>query len=60
LGAEGISIASVMQKEGAGTDGVPVLFITHNASEQGVRKAIAEIEKEKYVRAPTQVIRIED
>jgi len=59
LGAEGISIASVMQKEGAGAGGVPVIFITHNAPERGVRKAIGEIEKEQYVRAPTQVIRIE-
>jgi homoserine dehydrogenase len=60
LSAEGISIASLIQKECTGTDGVPVLFITHSATEHGVRKAIAEIEKEKYVRAPTQVIRIED
>jgi homoserine dehydrogenase len=60
LSAEGISIASLIQKECAGSDGVPVLFTTHNALERGVRKAITEIEKEKFVRAPTQVIRIED
>jgi len=60
LGAEGISIASVMQKECAGEGGVPVIFITHSALEQGLRNAIAGIEKEAYTRAPTQVIRIED
>jgi len=59
LGSEGISIASVMQKEGIGAGGVPVIFITHGAPERGVRKAIGEIEKEQYVRAPTQIIRIE-
>ena len=60
FGAEGISIASVMQKEGAVKGGVPVIFITHSAREKGVRAAIAEIEKEPYVRASTQVIRIEN
>jgi homoserine dehydrogenase len=60
LGAEGISIASVMQHEGSGTDGVPVIFITHSAQEKGVRKAITAIEKESYVRASTQIIRIEE
>jgi homoserine dehydrogenase len=60
LGADGISIASVMQKEGAGEARVPVIIITHRAMERGVRKAIREIEKEAFVRAPTQVIRIEE
>jgi len=60
LGSEGISIASVMQKEGAGEAWVPVIIITHKAVERGVRKAIREIEKESFVRAPTQVIRIEE
>ena len=60
LGRQGISLASVMQKEGSGGGGVPVIFITHNASEQGVQSALSQIEKEKYVCAPTQLIRIED
>jgi homoserine dehydrogenase len=60
LGEQGISIASVMQKERSGANGVPVIFITHSASESGVTKALAQIEKEGYVRAPTQLIRIED
>jgi len=60
LGAEGISIASVMQREGAGEAWVPVIIITHKAVERGVRKAIKNIEKEAFVRAPTQIIRIEE
>jgi homoserine dehydrogenase len=60
LGAEGISIASVMQKEGTGGECVPVIIITHQAVERGVRKAIGEIEKEAYVRAPARLIRIEE
>ena len=60
LGEQGISIASVMQKEGTGEGGVPVIFITHCASESGVTKALSLIEKEGYVRALTQLIRIED
>jgi homoserine dehydrogenase len=60
LGDEGISIASVMQKENAGGECVPVLIITHKALERGVRKAIGEIEKEAYAKAPAQLIRIEE
>ena len=60
LGEQGISIASVMQKERTGGGGVPVIFITHSASESGVTKALSLIEKESYVRAQTQLIRIED
>ncbi|MCL2690449.1 MAG: homoserine dehydrogenase [Chitinispirillia bacterium] len=60
LGEQGISIASVMQKEGTGTSGVPVIFITHCASESGVTRALSLVEKENYVRAQTQLIRIED
>jgi homoserine dehydrogenase len=60
LGAEGISIASVMQKEGGGGACVPVIIITHLAVERGVKKAIGEIEKEAFVRAPTRSIRIEE
>jgi len=60
LGAEGISIASVMQKERAGETWVPVIIITHRALERGVRRAIREVEKEAFVRMPTQIIRIEE
>ncbi|MDR3012450.1 MAG: homoserine dehydrogenase [Chitinispirillales bacterium] len=60
LSDAGISVASVMQKEGAAEGSVPLIIITHSAPEHGVRKAIMEIEKEQYIRAETRLIRIED
>jgi homoserine dehydrogenase len=60
LGEHGISIASVMQKEGYSKDNVPVVIITHTASELGIRKAITDIENADYTRDTTQIIRIVD
>jgi homoserine dehydrogenase len=60
LGNDGISIASVMQKEGAKDGQVPVIILTHTASERGIRSSVSEIEKMDYIKAKTQVIRIED
>lgn len=60
LGEQGISIASVMQKEGYSDNSVPVIILTHSATEQGIRTAIAEIEKTNFTRDKTQVIRIVD
>ncbi len=60
LGRHRISIASVMQKEVNHPDFVPVIFLTHDAVEKGVRDAVAEVEHLPFVRRQTQVIRIED
>jgi homoserine dehydrogenase len=60
LGEEGISIASVMQKEGYSDDSVPVIILTHNARERGVRRALEKIEKLDIVRQNTRLIRIEE
>lgn len=60
LGDEGISIASVMQKEGYADDSVPVIILTHRAKEQGVKRALAEIEKRGLARQATRLIRIEE
>ncbi|MBN1309487.1 MAG: homoserine dehydrogenase [Chitinispirillaceae bacterium] len=60
LGGEGISIASVMQREGYADDSVPVIILTHRAKEQGVRRALATIEKMDFIRQNTRVIRIEE
>ncbi|NLE02901.1 MAG: homoserine dehydrogenase, partial [Fibrobacter sp.] len=60
LGNEGISIASVMQKEGYSDKSVPVIILTHTASEKGIRTAIESIEKMDYIKDKTQVLRIED
>jgi homoserine dehydrogenase len=60
FGRHGISIASVIQKETSQEDGVPVIFLTHRATEKNLRGAVAEIESGTFVRAKTQVIRIEE
>ena len=59
FGRHGISIASVMQKEGSHPDFVPVIFLTHTAAEKALRAAVGEVEAQAFARRPTQVIRIE-
>ncbi len=61
LGKRGISIASVMQKEGCEHENfVPVIILTHDACEADLNAAIAEVEATDDVKAKTQIIRIED
>ena len=60
LGKEGISIASVLQKEGFPEKGVPVIILTHAATKKNLVAALSDIEKMEYVKDRTQVIRIED
>jgi homoserine dehydrogenase len=58
LGAKGISIASVMQKENSSNQSVPVIILTHIASEKGLKEAISDIENTNYIKDKTQIIRI--
>jgi homoserine dehydrogenase len=60
FGRHGISIASVTQKETGRSERVPVIFLTHRATEKNLRTAVAEVETMDFVQAKTQVIRIED
>lgn len=60
FGRHGISIASVTQKEAGRADRIPVIFLTHRATEKNLRTAVTEIERLDFVQAKTQVIRIED
>lgn len=60
LGSQGISIASVMQKEWHPDNSVPVIILTHPALEKGINLALKKIEQSDYIRAKTQLIRIED
>jgi homoserine dehydrogenase len=60
LGEEGISIASVMQKEGYADDSVPVIILTHKAREEGIRRALSKIEQMESVKKNTCLIRIEE
>ncbi|MFQ5697424.1 MAG: homoserine dehydrogenase [Myxococcota bacterium] len=59
LGAQGISIASVVQPERHESGATPVVLMTHEAKEPGVRAALAQIDRMGDATAPTQVIRIE-
>jgi homoserine dehydrogenase len=60
LGNEGISIASVLQRERGRGQMVPVVIRTHEAKEKDVRRAVRAIGRAKIVRAKTTVIRIEE
>ena len=60
LGGNSISIASVMQREANDGARVPVVIITHRSKESKLRAALSAIEKQDYIKGPTQVIRIEE
>lgn len=61
LGRYGISILSVVQKGRQIAGGaVPLVMMTHEAEERGVRKALSEIDELPITADDTMVIRIED
>ncbi|MBD3344329.1 MAG: homoserine dehydrogenase [Chitinivibrionales bacterium] len=60
LGKKDISIASVVQREGFSEECVPVIILTHQATEKNIQEALAEVEKMDFTRSKTQLIRIED
>ena len=60
LGRNGISIASVIQREREEKGAVPVVIHTHEASEKSLRRALAAIGKLSAVKGKPAVIRIED
>jgi homoserine dehydrogenase len=55
-----ISIASVTQKEHKLRKCVPIIMITHEAKEDSIRKALSKINNFKFIKYPSQAIRIED
>ncbi len=60
LGAHGISIASMMQKEVRRGGHVPVIVLTHRAVEKSFAAALKEIDALDVVGAQTVRLRIED
>jgi homoserine dehydrogenase len=61
LGEHGIGIESVRQMgRGGVAESVPVVLLTHATSEAAVRSALAVIDREPAVTAPTRLIRIEE
>ncbi len=59
LGRHRISISDVIQKERRAGSVVPLILLTHDASERELRTAIHEIDRLSVVRGKSQVIRIE-
>ncbi len=59
LGRNNISIESMIQTGRSG-DYVPIVIITHEAAEQDVAAALAEIDRLEMIREKSRLIRIED
>lgn len=59
LGENNISIASVIQKERAKGEAVPVVMMSHEARERDMRVALAAIDRLRVVSMPTTMIRVE-
>ena len=59
LGQHGISIASVLQKGRKEGQTVPVVIMTHRASERDVQAALREINVMAWISEPTTLIRVE-
>jgi homoserine dehydrogenase len=61
LGQDRISIESVIQKgRGHGGESVPIVVMTHPASEAAVRRALERIDGLRDVTAPSRLLRIEE
>ncbi len=60
LGANYISIASVIQKGRSDSAGVPLVFMTHKAMEKDIQKAVKEINELKVVKGKSILIRVEN
>ena len=58
FGAEKVSIASMLQKEGSEDGRAPLIFITHPANEQAIRRAIARLDP--AICTLEQMIRVEE
>lgn len=59
FGRHGISIASVIQKE-LHAEHVPLIFMTHEAVEEGMMRALEEIRKYSFIHGDVMLIRVED
>jgi homoserine dehydrogenase len=59
LGRYGIGIASMIQPERKQREAVPIVIMTHEATEAVINDALAEIDQLDVVREPSHFIRIE-
>ena len=59
LGTHGISITSVIQHSRKEGQTVPVVIMTHQASERDIQAALRDINRMSFVSEPTTLIRVE-
>jgi len=59
LGKFDISIQSMLQPERHAADAVPIVIMTHEAKEDNINKALAEIDQLEIIQEPTRLIRVE-
>jgi homoserine dehydrogenase len=61
MGDRGVSLESIVQRKPGGSDGAaPVVLVTHETTEESIRKALEAIEADGKVAARPQMIRIEE
>lgn len=60
LGAQSVSIASVVQKEPQESGDVPIVMLTHTTIEGRLKRALKEIEALPFILKPTVFFRVED
>ena len=60
LGEHGISISSILQKEGQSSNNVSLIIVTHSAVEADMKDAIVKIEALDRVNSGIKLFRIED
>ncbi|MGH7167684.1 MAG: ACT domain-containing protein, partial [Nitrospiraceae bacterium] len=59
LGRHGISISSVLQKGRQEGQTVPVVIMTHTATERDIQASLREIDRMAFISEPTTLIRVE-
>ena len=60
LGAQGVSISAVVQKEHRAGEAVPIVVMTHECERRAVHAAVADIDRGEGVAAPTVVLHAEN
>lgn len=60
LGENGISIESIIQSARKANEIVPIVIMTHEAKESGIRAALDQIDSFDFMKEKSKLIRIED
>jgi homoserine dehydrogenase len=60
LGKNEISIESMIQRARLADETVPIVIMTHEARESGIRRALEEVDSFDFINEKSMLIRIED